>query len=353
MKISFGMIVLNGEPFIRYNLENLYPHAHEILIVEGAVEKFKHAATPDGHSIDETVEIIKSFPDPENKIRLIQCKGFWPEKDEMSNAYMENCTGDYIWQVDVDEFYKSEDILKIKEFLFADPYITRVDIKTINFWRGFSAVMQGASYIYGKDEFIRIFKIRSGYRYLRHRPPTLVDEKGKEVIHHKILGARELFEKHGIYIYHYSYVFPEAVKGKSEYYSQLNWGRGHEDGLSWYHHEWESLSNPLRIHIIKYPPSWIVPFTGQHPEVIKKMLRDLDWQENPDIISYLKKPFRKYQKAGEKLADLILKYRDGKLKQYHAIIKVFLNLFHPLTLRNRSANRTIIMVVAKILKDNA
>ena len=72
MKISFGIIVVNGEPFIKYNLENLYPHAHEILIVEGAVEKFKHASTPDGHSLDNTVKIIKEFPDPENKIKLIQ-----------------------------------------------------------------------------------------------------------------------------------------------------------------------------------------------------------------------------------------------------------------------------------------
>src|SRR4030042_6503592 len=117
------MIVVNGEPFIRYNLENLYPHAHEILIVEGAVEKFRHAATPDGHSLDRTVEIIKNFPDPQGKIKLIQRDGFWPEKDEMSNAYMAICTGDYIWQGDVDEFYKSADIEKIRRLLSENPDI--------------------------------------------------------------------------------------------------------------------------------------------------------------------------------------------------------------------------------------
>lgn len=35
-RITFGMIVLNGEPFTRYNLRALYPFAHEIIVVEGA-----------------------------------------------------------------------------------------------------------------------------------------------------------------------------------------------------------------------------------------------------------------------------------------------------------------------------
>ena len=33
--ITFGMIVLNGEPFVRYNLRALYPFAHQIIVVEG------------------------------------------------------------------------------------------------------------------------------------------------------------------------------------------------------------------------------------------------------------------------------------------------------------------------------
>ena len=117
----------------------------KFLFVEGAVEKYRHAATPDGHSLDNTVKIRPKIPDPKNKIKLIQRDDFWPEKDEMSNAYMEQCTGDYIWQVDVDEFYNPEDIEKVRSFLIANPDITRVDIQTINFWRGFQAVMQGAS----------------------------------------------------------------------------------------------------------------------------------------------------------------------------------------------------------------
>ena len=36
IKITFGIIVLNGEPFTRYCIRALYPHAHEIIVAEGA-----------------------------------------------------------------------------------------------------------------------------------------------------------------------------------------------------------------------------------------------------------------------------------------------------------------------------
>jgi len=48
-KITFGMIVLNGEPFTRYNLRTLYPFAHEIIVVEGASPLAAHMATPAGY----------------------------------------------------------------------------------------------------------------------------------------------------------------------------------------------------------------------------------------------------------------------------------------------------------------
>jgi len=40
--------------------------------------------------------------------------GFWPgEKDEQSRAYAERATGDWLWQVDVDEFYHPTDIERV------------------------------------------------------------------------------------------------------------------------------------------------------------------------------------------------------------------------------------------------
>src|SRR4030095_3477444 len=91
-KITFGIIVLNGEPFTRYCLRALYPFAHEIIVVEGANPSAAAYATPDGHSVDGTLEVLRHFKadeDPEDKLRLIVRDGFWSEKDEQSRAYAE------------------------------------------------------------------------------------------------------------------------------------------------------------------------------------------------------------------------------------------------------------------------
>lgn len=343
------MIVLNGEPFIKYNLESIYPYAHEILIVEGAVEKFRHAATLDGHSVDKTVEIIRDFPDPQGKIKLIQRNGFWSEKDEMSNAYLEVCTGDYIWQVDVDEFYKSDDIEKVRRLLAENPDIERVDIKTINFWRGFRAVMQGGPYIYSKDDFIRIFRFKPGYRYQTHRPPTIIDKFNHVIGTRRILYAKELAEVHKVFIYHYSYVFPEGVKSKSDYYARMGWGGGCEDGLKWAEACWEKLNNPLRIHLIKFPPSWIIPFEGNHPDVIEEMKKEINFAEDCYVEDFLAHEWTKYAAVGKKITEYYMDAKKNRISKVKAAMSILGSIFFPSSKKSLRADKTILEVFAKSL----
>lgn len=348
MRISFGMIVVNGEPFIRYNLENIYPHAHEILIVEGAVEKFRHAATPDGHSLDNTVKIIKEFPDPEHKIKLIQHSGFWSEKDEMANAYMEQCTGDYIWQVDVDEFYQPQDIEKVRNFLSDNHEVTRVDIQTINFWHGFKAVMQGASYCYGADQFRRIFKYRPGYRYLTHRPPTVIDEDGNVCGDARVVTAAELAARLDVYMYHYSYVFEEGVKSKADYYARMGW-RGCEEGTKWAETAWTKLTNPLRVHLIDFPPSWIIPFQGEHPALIRRMIRDIGYQENPAVEEFLAGKWKRYARIGQYVCDICVKLNRAPMNKYRTAGRLLWKLPFPINSQALQADRTIVKATRKIV----
>ena len=98
IRIAFGMIVFNGEPFVEYNLSAVYPVAHQIIVVEGACLSSTSVAGHNGHSTDGTLESLYRFKhelDPENKVVIVTAAdegyvdGFWPEKDEMSRAYGE------------------------------------------------------------------------------------------------------------------------------------------------------------------------------------------------------------------------------------------------------------------------
>ena len=144
-RVTFGMIVLNGRPFLEYNLRALYPFAHQIIVVEGACEPAASLATPGGHSTDGTLETLKRFKeeeDPEDKLVLVNAEddgkpsGFWTEKDEMSQAYARRATGEWLWQVDSDEFYIESDMRSVLELVVSDPEIAGVSFPFLNFWGG-------------------------------------------------------------------------------------------------------------------------------------------------------------------------------------------------------------------------
>ena len=104
-KITFGVIVLNGEPFVRYTLRSLYPFAHEIIVVEGAAPAAKNIATADGHSRDGTLGELRRFKaeeDPDGKVTVVTAEdegrpdGWWHgEKHEQSRAYASRATGNW------------------------------------------------------------------------------------------------------------------------------------------------------------------------------------------------------------------------------------------------------------------
>jgi len=232
MKMSFVMIVLNGMPFIEAALKSIYDKAHEIIIVEGAVKKCMFAANSNGSSNDGTVEFIKSFPDPNNKIKLIQ--GIWPEKCEMQNKAVQIATGDYVWLVDSDEVYKKEDINAIIQMLDSDPSITQINFPVFHFWKGFEYVLS-SNILKNNPGFFRIFKLEKPCHFTTHRPPTLFLKKQKKNTNKIHPVEKSVIAKMGIYIYHYSYVIDSQVKQKIELYKRYGWGKSWKIDLDdWY-----------------------------------------------------------------------------------------------------------------------
>lgn len=297
-RISFGIIVLNGEPFTRYNLRALYPFAHQIIVVEGAAPGAAGIATSDGHSRDSTLESIRDFQDqedPEKKLILVTAEdegysdGFWPgEKDQMSQAYARRATGDYLWQVDVDEFYHPQAIERLVDYLKNNPETTAATFKMITFWGGFDYITDGWYLRRGEDCYHRLFKWGPGYQYATHRPPTVLDEHGRDLRTRCWLKASDT-SKLGIFLQHYSLVFPKQVREKIDYYQNASWAR-RSGALQWFRDSYETLGRPYRVHNVYQYPSWLERFKGHHPIQIREMINDLneghlniDLRKNEDV----------------------------------------------------------------------
>jgi len=276
-RISFGIIVLNGEPWTRYNLRALYPFAHEIIVVEGAVEKARAAATPDGHSTDGTLEVLQRFKaeeDPEDKVQIVTRDGFWDEKDEQSQAYAERATGDLLWQVDIDEFYLPGDMRTVIALMAHCPDVTMISFKTVTFWGGFGYIADGWYLRRGSGVFRRLFRWGPGYRYLTHRPPTVLDAQGRDLYRLGLLDGNRLAREQSIYLYHYSLVFPRQVQEKSAYYRYMNWVHSRK-ALEWVEQGYVRLGRPYHVHNVYRYPSWLERFRGKHPPAIEQLRADL------------------------------------------------------------------------------
>lgn len=312
LRFSFGMIVFNGEEFLQEVLESIYEFAYEIIVVEGPDRNALSMAGPDGRSTDGTQTILKSFPDPLKKLKIIH--GSWSSKDEQCNRFIEEASGDYIWQVDDDEVYKKEDLRKIEKLLIDDPEITAVAFQWQNFFKGFDRVMVADE----PYEVWRLFRLRPGYRFQTHRPPTVVDPSTGAIMNRiKPLSGRKLAEM-GIRIYHYSYIFDRQVRSKIQYHTNL---RLDEQGIGipslptwlskqgWINKQWRAFWSISWLRALRrrrdtgfrydyYDRIWLPwdqdstavearygvspspgpyrrtePFWGTHPEVIARRLR--------------------------------------------------------------------------------
>ena len=282
-RVTFGVIVLDGEPFTASTLRSLYPYAHEIIVVEGAAPGASGIATPDGHSRDGTLETLRRFKadeDPAGKVTIVTAEdeghadGFWPgEKDEQSRAYAKRATDDWLWQVDIDEFYLAGDMERVLEMLAADATIEAMTFRQITFWGGLDYVCDGWYLRRGAADYHRLFRWRPGYVYAAHRPPTVLDETGRDLRTGRWLDADETAAA-GIRLYHYSLLLPKQVIEKCDYYAHADWAK-RTGAVTWAQEAWLSLQRPFRVHNVYRYPSWLERYAGPHPAEVVRMVAGL------------------------------------------------------------------------------
>lgn len=290
--ITFCMIVLNGEPFVRYNLCSLYPFAQQIIVVEGACSAAAAVARSDGHSQDGTLDALRRFKkedDPEDKITIVTAEdeghpdGFWPgEKDEMSQAYAKRASGHWLWQVDVDEFYIPHDMERIVFLLHREPQITQVSFVVKTFSGSPAFLVDGFYLRGGANVFRRIFAWRPSYRYVRHRPPTVIDDRGQSLERLHPVSAKKM-ARQGIFLYHYEQLFPKQVREKCSYYSRVGWSSKLEGLDTWATECFLTLSHPYRVHMVYRFPSWYERYHAAVPPVVLRMVEAVKLGEHASV----------------------------------------------------------------------
>ncbi len=163
----------NEAGWIRYVLENNYDEFDVIRIVEGAVDG-RPNSTHDGHSTDETVEIIKSFPDPQNKIELYQMSRPFKSLEEQKQIFLDAAKEDeWLFIVDADEFYMEGDINRVRRAIRKHPSATEIIPTFLHFYRDFYHVK--APHPEWQPQHQRIIRFQKGMRYHTHPVVTLAN----------------------------------------------------------------------------------------------------------------------------------------------------------------------------------
>jgi len=275
MKIAVGMIVFEGDYVLKQCLEQIYPFVAQILISEGPVKYWQDQGRTTSN--DETNNIIDNFPDPDNKIIIHH--GQFSEKDEQCKAYMQHINDDidYLWMIDSDEVYKTEDIKKVIEFLKKEQP-SSVAVRSCSFYGGFNDYLTG--FELNPNNFRRIFKFTKGATWLKHRPPTM---KYPKAVSNKHIDGNRLFTETGVQMYHYSYVYPDQVFMKTNYYKDvLNKEHSIDNYFNMVYKPWvnggitekQQVENKYNgVH--EFKPQMrgacrTTKFNGEHPDSIKK-----------------------------------------------------------------------------------
>lgn len=275
MKITFAMIVFNTDFVLKQVLESIIPYAHKIIIVEGPVKYWQDKGFTT--STDNTNYILNEFDvyskitnefdnkSPHQKVKIIH--GQWKEKTEQCQAFMKYVPEDtdYLWCIDADEVFKPETIEEVFKVLkHVRP--GSVGFRSYTFYGGFQRVMGGME---TRHNFKRVLQYAPGCKYLNHRPPTLSSETGKPF-------------KHMEGMYHYSYVSPNQVKAKIEYYEEAVIKNGdckpdyyNKVFLPWQkdYKKTESLYNG--VHEFKSAACYTNHFDGHHPQIIRNSMEEL------------------------------------------------------------------------------
>ena len=250
----------NEADWIEYVLRNNYEEFDIIRIVEGAVVG-RPNSTDDGHSKDNTLELIRNFPDPDNKIQLFTINRHFKSLEEQKQIFIDTASpGEWLVVCDADEFYMEGDVNRIRRAIKKHPLASEIIPTFLHFYRSFGFVRD-----YEEEWGLwhqRIIKYVPGMRYYTHPVLTLSDGRctyfTPEMQPHRYMMP-------DLYVYHYGHAKPhEAHRTKAEFYrSELGKFEGRGGSAA------DEFDIKLDEFInYKEDISKILRYDGKHPSVL-------------------------------------------------------------------------------------
>lgn len=272
MKISVQMLAFQTEStlpkgMLKACVAQFYPHVDQITIVEGATKsldpkRFDGDATSftdTGSSVDGTIECLLSLPDPQKKIEIVRSNRFWDGKTQMANEAAKRSTGDYLWEISSDEFYNTQDIVRIKQLL-EEERPDAVHFYANHFVGSFHHIInKETEHLWGNNEpWARVWRNEPGSKWISHEPSEFQLARGLICNQGKVVSRDQTLAM-GIKLFHYSYVVKSQAHFKAKFYVRPEYIQIWEDFLLDKNTPWINGSKASE-------------FMGEHPEEIKKLL---------------------------------------------------------------------------------
>ena len=261
VKIVQCIQALNEQEFIGLTLRSIYDEVDKILCIEGAV-KNQPNSTPDGHSTDNTVEIIQDFKknhDPQRKLLFLQIKRHFESLEELKQTFLDlSYPGEIILINDVDECYQPEDIRRIRRFFDLQPHATELIPTFIHFYGDFWHIaVPGSEWSCSHQ---RVVKLSQGVKYLSH--PVLTDISNRCTYFSPEYQHRRFVPNPPVYIWHYGYArqnMDQRMQNKKLYYEQE---LAKHDGAD------KKFDKKMLAWFNKSEP--VLEYDGPHPEIMKQ-----------------------------------------------------------------------------------
>ncbi|MFA4971883.1 MAG: hypothetical protein WC683_04670 [bacterium] len=278
-KLTAGMVVFNGEAFLRETLESVYPFVDAINVVEGWWNYPHHKRFHGGEQMvqghwtfdwcpdrrrDSTQQILRDFPDPDHKVNLTLGHDGGAQVDHRNLTLPKD---GWFLLLDADEIYAPASMQRMRELIEDADFdfaIMRHFVFYYDFWRGM------------EEDLCRLFRMEPGAHFGVHdnmlniQPP---DGEADEITYHKaqkpfvVLGKEE-----GVEMFHYAQCPADKLRQKLRAF-------GWKNSESWYYNmltytgqnEAEVAARNASGSMHQYDRTRrLERFAGEHPAIMQK-----------------------------------------------------------------------------------